>query len=642
MKPAPWLTGVGERVRPPTRLSLSAWADKFFYLSPESAAEPGRWRTMPYQRGIMDAITDPAVTYVTVKKSARIGWTKIMNAAIAFHMHQDPCPIMVVQPTIDDGRGYSKEEIAPMLRDVPALAGLVREQKTRKTESTILLKHFAGGLLDIVGSNSGAGFRRKSRRIVIFDEVDGLAVSAGGEGDPIKLGIVRTKTYANRKILAGSTPLVAGASRIDELFDQGDQRRYHVPCPQCGHADILTFTEQAELGHFMRWPKNDPAAAYFVCRGNGCVIEERDKAAMIAAGTWRASQPFTGHASFHIWAAYSLSPNSSWGSIAAEFLDSKRGGPEKLKTFINTVLGETWQDRGEAPDWERLYLRREKYPIGSMPAGALFLTAGVDVQKDRFVFEVVAWAANKESWSVDAGVLAGDTANDQSWRQLDDLLGRTYASPSGAQFSIALLAVDSGYNTQVVYNWSRRYPMSRVIAIKGKGEGRTLIGTPSPVDVLQSGRRHQRGYRVWPVAVAIAKAELYGWLRLAVLDDGARPGGFCHFPEYDEEFFRQLTAEHLVTTRKRNGFTSVEWQIIAGRENHFLDARIYARAAASVKGLDRHLAAAGAASAADPVAIATAPADPVEPAAPPTPPRVPPASPGGWFRGRNRDWLGRR
>ncbi len=400
---------IAARWQPPPRLSLSEWADRYFYLSAESAAEPGRWRTLPYQRGILDAITDPVVERVTLMKSARVGYTKCINAAIGYYMHQDPCPIMVVQPTVEDAQGYSKEEIAPMLRDVEVLAAIVREPTAKISESTILAKSFPGGTLTMVGANSGRGFRRVSRRIVIFDEVDGYPPSAGAEGDQIKLGIRRTEYYWNRKIIAGSTPLVAGASRIEEMFEAGDRRRYQVPCPSCGHRDILVFHE-GDRGHFMAWPDGKPEQAHFVCRKNGCVIEDHQKRAMLEGGTWVAEGDFRGHASFHIWAAYSLSPNAGWGQLAEEFIDAKRQGPEKLKTFVNTALGETWHERGEAPDWERLFLRREPYRIGSVPLGVRFLTAGVDVQKDRFVYEVVGWSETKESWSIDAGVLMGDTS----------------------------------------------------------------------------------------------------------------------------------------------------------------------------------------------------------------------------------------
>jgi phage terminase large subunit GpA-like protein len=309
---------------------------------------------------------------------------------------------------------------------------------------------------------------------------------------------------------------------------------------------------------------------------------------MVERGEWRASKPFDGHASFHIWAAYSYSPNATWGQIAQEFVESKNDS-ETLRVFVNTVLGETWKELGDAPSWERIYNRREPYDLGTLPDGVMVLTAGVDVQKDRWVYEVVGWGAGKQSWSIDSGVIAGDTANEADWIHLDELLNRTYATKAGTSMPVHMLAVDSGFNTQMVYNWTRRHPMSRVLAVKGASTTtRTILGTPTPVDVTIRGQRIARGARVWPIGTDMAKAELYGWLRLPVPEEGQPyPDGFCHFPSYDKEFFKQLTAEHLVSTVDRRGFKKYEWQQIGGRENHFLDARVYARAAASAAGLDR-------------------------------------------------------
>ena len=585
-------------LKPPPKLTLSEWADEHFRLSAESAAEPGRWRTLPYQRGIMDAFTDPKVTQVSCMKSARVGWTKIVNALVGYHLHQDPCPVLVVQPTVEDAKGYSKEEIAPMLRDCPELARIVLEDAEdagpKDSGNTILHKKFPGGVLSLVGANSGTGFRRVSRRVVLFDEVDAYPASAGADGDQIKLGIQRSAYYWNRKIGAGSTPLVAGASRIELMFLEGDQRRFFVPCPSCAHMAPLVF--QGEQGHALTWPEGQPQLAFFTCQKNGCVIEHKDKRAMLDAGEWRPCQwdskakewkprEFTGHASFHIWAAYSCAPQHKWADVAEAFLEAK-DNPERLKTFVNTWLGETWKERGEAPDWERLYGRRESYPIGTVPAGVVVITGGLDVQKDRFVYEITGWGVGRESWSIDAGVLPGDPANEDDWKAVDELLSRTYPAPDGALMPIRTLAVDSGYQTNAVYTWSRRYPLTRVIACKGVPTARTIIGAPSKVDVTAGGRRV--GYKVWPVGVDMAKDELYGWLGLKHPVDGQpAPSGYCHFPEYDQEFFKQLTAEQLVPRDTRNGFKVYEWQKIPGRENHWLDCRVLARAAAALVGLDR-------------------------------------------------------
>lgn len=649
--------------RPPPKLSLSEWADRYYRLSAESAAEPGTWHTLPYQRGIMDAVTDPRVEKISVQKSARVGFTLSMCAAIGYHMHQDPTTIMVVQPTVDAAETFSKDMISSMLRDVPVLSQIVfrdADEGPKKSANTILNKSFPGGLLSLVGANSGAGFRSVSRRILLFDEVDCYPETAGSEGDPIDLGVKRTQAFWNRKIIAGSTPLIAGSSRIAKLFESGDQRRYYVPCPHCGAMDFLTFSEGVR-GHWMAWPKDEPRKAHFICRANGCVIEHKSKREMVERGEWRADAEFHGHASFHIWAAYSYSPNATWRHIAEEFLAANKAGPLHLQTFVNTTLGETWTEKGEAPDWQRLYQRREHYVVGTVPAEVVLLTCGVDVQRDRLVFEVVGWGSDRQSWSVDAGVLPGSPAGEEVWKGLDELLARSWPGADGSPSkSIGVLAVDSGDQTQAVYGWARRYPMSRVIAVKGVGSAKALIGSPSAVDLKANGKRLARGYKVWPVSGAIAKSEFYGWLNLEAPLDATLPfpPGWCHFPEHGEDYFKQITAEHLVPVRKRGGYTAYEWQCQPNRENHWLDARLYARAAAHRAGLDRYAAdrrrkeepaaqrapvqTTPAPQASTP-AQATPPAPPREPAEQPAP--MPQRRPGGWLQGGGRrpgGWLGRR
>lgn len=629
--------------RPPPRLTLSEWADANFYLSPESSAEAGRWHTIPYQREPMDCVTDPLVERITWMKSSRVGFTKILNCTAGYYIEHDPCPLMIVQPTEDDAEGYSKEEIAPMLRDVPVLQGLVRDAVAKDTTNTILRKTFPGGSLSLVGANSPRGFRRVSRKVVMFDEVDGYPPSAGVEGDQIKLGIRRTEYYWDRKIIAGSTPTIAGISRIEAMFEDGDQRRYYVPCPHCGLFQVLKFPR-------FKWPEGQPEKAEYICEGCEQAISHDHKRDMVAAGEWRAAKPFNGHASFHIWAAYSYSPNASWGQICAEFVDAKRGSVEELKTFVNTVLGETWTERGEAPDWRRLYERRERYKQGTVPAGGRMLTCGVDVQKDRLVWEVVAWGPGRETWSVDQGVFPGDTAAAEGWAALDALLARPFRHESGVDMHIAFMAVDSGYNTQVVYTWCRGKSMARIGAVKGVESASVMVSHPSPVDITINGRKLRRGYKVWPIGVNLAKSELYGWLRLdrPTVESGAPfPPGYCHFPEYGEDFFKQLTAEQLVVHRKRTGHTKMEWELMVGRENHALDCRVYARAAAAILGIDRYRERDWARLMGLPPAVQAAPPTPVQAtlgtptaaAAPAPPPVKRKPSRESWLGNHGRDWL---
>jgi phage terminase large subunit GpA-like protein len=568
--------------RPPPRLTLSQWADQKFYLSPESSAEPGQWTTIPFQKGWMDAFTDPSLEYVVVKKSARVGYTKTIVALTGYHAEHDPCPIMIVQPTDDDAEQFSKQEIAPMLRDCEAVGKRFTPGSSRKTANTLLNKTFTGGMLSMTGANSGAGFRRITRRVIIFDEVDGYPMSAGADGDPIKLGIKRGETFWNRKVVLGSTPLIESSSRIETWFKRGDQRFYFVPCPHCQEFQTLKFPN-------MKWPKGEPAKAWFMCEKNGCVIEHASKRWMVERGEWRgtAKPESTRLASFHIWTAYSYSPNATWGHIAQEFEVAKKEGPESLKTFINTTLGECWIEKGEAPEYERLYGRRETYPMRIVPPGAYLLTAGVDVQKDRLVAEVVAWGLRMESWSIDWITIPGDTSTDEPWTQLDGVLNRNWPHANGGELRIRMMAVDSGYNTQRVYAWCKAKGAQRVMAVKGDARGSQIIGTPRNVDTVSAGKR--RGLKLWLVGVDILKSELYGWLGLKKPKDDSEPipAGYCHFPEYGEDYFLELTAEHLVSHRDRQNRLYREWEVIPGRRNEVLDARIYARAAAYLVGADR-------------------------------------------------------
>lgn len=597
------VNGARRRWAPPPRTRLSEWADAEFYLAAQSSANPGKWRTQPAQRDILDAMGDPAIERVSVMKSTRVGGTKMAVATMLSKVVNDPCPMMIMLPTEDGAKKWSLEELAPTIAVCPSVAALVEEAASRSSANTTLFKMFPGGAMSIVGANSPSNLRQVSRRLLICDEVDAYPQSAGTEGDPIALAEQRTADYWDRKLIFISTPLLAGTSHIERLYLEGDQRRYYVPCPTCGHMEFLTFREHSGdeeegdepgrrgAGHFMRWPEGRPEEAHFICRSRGCRIEEREKVEMMERGEWRAAAPFRGHASFHIWRAYSYSPNARWGQIAAEFMKANRGGPEKLKTFVNTALAETFHERGEAPDWERIHQRRETYKIGTVPDGVIFLTAGVDVQKNRLVYDVVGWGANRESWGIECGELMGDPAGDEVWKELDGLLDQKWANASGVEFGIVRMGVDSGDQTQEVYNYCRRrWP--RVHATKGIGTASVLIGAAKAVDVTWRGKRMARGCLMWPIGVNIAKGEFMGWLKMKGPAAGFEdfPPGWCHFPEFPEEYFRQITAEQLVTIKhRRTGRVTREWQIIPGRQNHWLDCRIIARAMAALAGLERHV-----------------------------------------------------
>jgi terminase, large subunit len=562
---------------PPPKLTLSQWADSNAFLSSESSAEPGKWHTLPYQKGIMDAFTDPEIERITVMKSARVGYTKIINNAIAYHIHHDPCPIMVVQPTIEDAEGYSKEEIAPMIRDTPALNGLVADPASKKSNNTILQKNFPGGTLSMVGANSPRGFRRVSRRIVLFDEVDGYPASAGAEGDQIKLGIKRTEYYWNRKIMAGSTPTIKDISRIERMYEESDQRRFFVPCPHCGEFQYLKWGERdSKFG--IKWNEGDPNSAYYLCEVNQCIIEHKDKRNMIEKGKWQSTaigKP--NHAGFHIWAAYSYSPNATWAHLVSEFLDAK-SKPEELKTFVNTALGETWEEEYSAKvGAEILQERCEDYNILTIPKGGLLLTAGIDVQDNRIAIVVRAWGFDEESWLINYTEIQGDPANYFIWGQVDELLLQDYYNFEGKVFKIKAVSVDSGgHYTHEVYHFCRTRKDRNVLAVKGSSiAGKAAISKPTKQDVNFKNQVTKRGVDLWLIGTDTIKAVIYGRLK----STNEKGPGIYHFPAgLPNEYFKQLTAEKQVT-RYKNGHATRIWVKKNTVRNEALDCEVYAYAA---------------------------------------------------------------
>jgi phage terminase large subunit GpA-like protein len=573
--------------RPDPLLTVSEWADRYRILSQRASAEPGPWRTTrtPYLREIMDCLSpSSAVERIVFMKGAQIGATECGNNWIGYVIHRAPGPIMSVQPTVEMAKRNSKQRVEPLIDESTALRALVREARSRDSGNTILSKEFPGGVLVMTGANSAVGLRSMAARYLFLDEVDGYPGDVEGEGDPVNLAMARTRTFARRKIFLCSTPKITGMSRIETAFEESDKRQYFVPCPVCREFQVLKFAQ-------LRGPKGEWEKVVYVCEYCGQEIHNHQKQTMLAGGEWRATADGDGRTvGFHLSSLYSPVGWLSWADIAQQF-DQAQKNSALLQVFVNTVLGETWTLLGEAPEWQKLYDRREAYAIGIIPKGGLFLTAGADVQRDRIEVEVVAWGRNKESWSVDYRVLEGDTSRVPVWQQLTALLNETWRSEAGADVPILQLAVDSGFATNEVYQWARDKGTMRIMVIKGDARAAALLDRAAPAEVGPLGVKLRHGIRVWPVNSSMAKDELYRWLRQdrptdEDLDRGIRhPPGYCHFPRYSEEYFKQLTAEQLVT-RIVKGYRRPEWQKMRER-NEALDARVYARAAASRVGIDR-------------------------------------------------------
>ena len=592
---------VARALAPPTDLTVSEWADRFRYLSSESSAEHGHWRTArtPYLAEIMDCMSlNSTVSEVAFMKGAQVGGSEAMINAVGYTIERDPCPAMIVQPTVDLAKFFSTQRLEPMLEDSPVFEGILGAAKSRDRKNSTLLKKFAGGILRITGANSAAGLRSMPARKLLLDEVDVYPADVDGEGDPIELARARTRTFkARRKIAAVSTPTLEGASRIARLFEAGDQSYYHVPCPECDSFERLTWAairyDRDKAGDLVE------GSVRWACPSCGSLVEEWKKSGMLRAGKWIAQRPDRSarSRSFHLNSLYSPVGWYSWEDAAREFIEaSKPGNTQLLRTFVNTVLGECWVEKGQAPAWERLYNRRETYEIGVVPKGVAVLTAGVDVQADRLEVEVVGWGAGFESWSIDYQVFAGRPESPAVWDQLKQLLEAGYPTADGVRVPIAKCAVDSGYATQEVYAWGRRQRLDQVLIVKGAGDSfPVLLGQPRKVDTNAAGKRVRRGVQLWQVGGSIAKSELYGWLQTEQPTDveaAGWPRGWCHFPQYAEEYFKQLCAEVLVPRIRRSSGSKREtartyvWEKKRER-NEVLDCRVYARAALYAHGADR-------------------------------------------------------
>ncbi|AXX22134.1 phage terminase large subunit family protein [Serratia marcescens] len=570
-------------VRPPEPLSLSEWANKYAVLSKETSAQTGRFRSFAYQDGMMDAITDPAVTQVSVMKSARVGYTKILDHVVGYYLAHDPSPILIVQPRVEDAEDYSKTEIAPMLRDTPVLAEICGDPKAKDSNQTILKKTFANGAnLTLVGANSPGGFRRITCRIILFDEVDGYpSGGAGVEGDQIALGIKRSETFWNRKIALGSTPTGKGTSRIEKAYEESDQRRYYVPCPHCGEFQVLEWGGP-ETPYGIKWDKDEngegiPESAYYVCRHNGCVIHHNEKSGMVKRGEWRATKPFKGHAGFHIWAGYSLFPNAAWKYLVAEWLRVKND-PLMRQTFINLVLGEPYEDRGEKALSEKRLLERCEVYAAEVPDGVAVLTAGIDTQDGRFEIEVTGWGRNEESWSIAFDVIEGDLETNEPWQRLDAYLKQVWRRADGRGFTIMAACMDSGgHHTQKVYEFAKERLGRRIWAIKGES---ARGGKRSPVwPTKKPTSKSKASFKPIIIGVNAAKDTIRGRLHIDPPAPGEPAASYMHFPaDRDLNYFSQLLAERSVL-KVSGGQRYRVWEQLPGRANEALDCRVYSYAA---------------------------------------------------------------
>tara|TARA_B100000459_G_scaffold52626_2_gene28145 strand:- start:3268 stop:5148 length:1881 start_codon:yes stop_codon:yes gene_type:complete len=571
-----------DAIKPDPILTVSEWADKHRILSTRASAEAGVWKTSrtPYLKEIMDNMSATSSCEKLVFMSgAQIGKTESQNNVIGYIIDNSPSSILAIQPTVEMAKRNSRTRIAPLIEESPRLREKVKDPRSRDSGNSMLQKEFLGGILVMTGANSGAGLRSMPVRFLLLDEVDAFPSEILGEGDPCALAEARTRTFSKRKIFWTSTPTVSGRSRIEKEFLEGDMRTFQVPCPLCGSFQQLIWENVV-------WNDNDPNTVKYKCEHCEGTFGEHHKNTILQRGFWEPQNPEGLHKSYHLSSLYSPLGWFSWKNCVEKYLEAEKSD-ELMKVFQNTVLGIAWADSGEAPDWEALYHRREEYQIGKIPDGCVFITAGIDVQKDRLEMELVGWGRNLESWSLDYIVLSGDTSEDAVWDELTKQINLTLPTKNGLHLPIRMTAIDTGFRTQEVYRWVRSQSPIKVMAIKGRDNQATILGQPSPVEITVRGKRIRSGVKVWPVGVSVAKSELYGWLRRKKPTDPEEelPTGWCHFPQHSEEYFRQLTAESLISKIVR-GYQKYQWEKMRDR-NEALDCRVYARAAHDAIGAQR-------------------------------------------------------
>lgn len=562
---------------PPPDMLPSEWAAANVKI-PVGNAIPGpiNFDNAPYQRGMLDAVKETGIVRITLQTGAQLGKTTIQQCITGYFIAHEPRSQIFVQPTEGDMRTFLETKLRPMLEANPSISDKMAKQRGRDGVNNSRMMSYIGGWLMMSWAGSPKTLRGRSAPVTQADEIDGYDVTS--EGDPVQLLAQRSATFGDQRLLVeSSTPTVKGLSRIETAYLEGDQRRFYVPCPCCGHAQYLQWQQVQWEGKDTPDGPQSPGTAAYICESCGEGWDDGQRIAAIrnaeknGAG-WKASKPFKGHASFH--APEMLSTFRRLRDIVQSYLDKIAVGD--LQSFVNVSLAETYEESGEKASADILIDRKESY-AAEVPQGGVFLTAGIDMQQDRLEVETVAWGLGEESWSIDYQVLWGDPLAGDVWNDLDDYLAQQFRHQSGRSLPIMAACLDTGGTggyTQCAYDYARGRTGRRLFAVKGVGGwGRAIVETPQR---KQSGKNARK---VDLFLVGVDEAKLTVMRRLAQQKQGP---GHCHFPQNrDDEWFKQVTAETL-RTRYLKGQPVREWFKDNKARNEALDCRVYAYAALKI------------------------------------------------------------
>lgn len=558
---------------PPPKLTVSDFADAHIIVVSGPFAGT-RWQTdfAPYQRGIQNACHESGVQIVAVMGSSQWGKTSCAINVAAYHIKHDPCSILIVEPTVTPmAEDFAKNRLEPIIEASPVLRETVSKKRAKDGQNTTLSKTYRGGQINIAGANSAASLAARSVRLLICDEIDRFPAELPGEGNTLAIAMKRTTTYrSRRRILLLSSPTLEDGP-IHSWYKRGDQRKYFVPCPACGHMHPFEWQH-------VKWTDDDPITARLACPQCDYRISDVERVAILSRGEWRPTHPKRRDksiVSFHLWECYS--PLSSLSEIVNNFLSArekqKAGDPSEMHTWQNTTLGEPHARHKIEIDTNTLLLRREAVlPEIDVPEGACCLTMGVDVQDDRLELLVVGWGPGEESWLIDRHTLPGDTSQPHPWEALDALLDTPYQHAWGTSLMIQSTCIDSaGHRTNYVYDYCEKKAFRRVYATIGRDGQRPIVSSPSQ----KRWGRQERQVPLYTIGVDAAKSLFMSRLKLT-----EKGPGYVHLPHEDwcdEELTAQLTSETLKTKWEKG--VPVQVWVKRRLRNEGLDCAVLAIAA---------------------------------------------------------------
>ncbi|EIN2427466.1 phage terminase large subunit family protein [Escherichia coli] len=574
----------------PVPLTTVQWADQHYYLPKESSYTPGQWETLPFQVAIMNSMGNDRIRTVNLIKSARVGYTKMLLGVEAYFIEHKSRNSLLFQPTDSAAEDFMKSHVEPTIRDVPVLLELAPWFGRKHRDNTLTLKRFSSGVgFWCLGGAAAKNYREKSVDVVCYDELSSFEPDVEKEGSPTLLGDKRIEGSVWPKSIRGSTPKIKGFCQIEKAANESAHfMRFYVPCPHCGEAQYLKFGDDATT-FGLKWEKGKPETVYYLCEHNGCVIRQseldqtdgrwicdntgmwtRDGLTFYSAGDEEIPPPRS--ISYHIWTAYS--PFTTWVQIVYDWLDALKD-PNGVRTFINTTLGEPYEEAVAEKLSFELLLEKVCHYDAQVPLRVVYLTAGIDSQKNRYEIYFWGWAPGEEAFLIDKQIIMGRPEDEDTLKRVDAVIRKKYRHADGTEISISRVCWDTGgIDQDIVYQRSRKHGTFFVLPIKGASVyGKPVITMPK--------KRNQRGVFLCEVGSDTVKEMLYARFALPVVSASEVAPYTFRFPDNPDIFSdveaKQLVAEELVE-KVVNGRVKLQWDA-RKRRNEALDCLVYAYAA---------------------------------------------------------------